>query len=105
VRISWAVFGGGIFTSAFENPYFTGLIFDDSGRFRPVLVIFDNFRGPFPFFDVSSTLSDGILAPRKRPCTIAHRKQSLKPRNWAPKLTVFIFVYLGLNALFSWVGS
>jgi hypothetical protein len=27
--------------------------------------------------------------------TIAHRQQELKPRNWAPKVTVFNFVDLG----------
>jgi hypothetical protein len=38
------VFGGGIFTSAFENPYFTRLFFRVAGRFGPVWVDFIKFR-------------------------------------------------------------
>jgi hypothetical protein len=65
------------------------------GRFR-------EFSGPiFPFFVVFSIPGDGILAPRMGPCTIGHRKRVLKPRNWAPKLTVFYFVYLGIKPLVS----
>jgi hypothetical protein len=47
------------------------------------------------------TSKHGILDPRSQPCVVAHRQQELKPRNWAPKLAVFIFVDLGLKPLVS----
>jgi hypothetical protein len=70
-------------------------IFKGLGRFSSF------FEVDFPFFLFFSILRYGILANRTRGCTIAHRQQELKPRNWAPKVTVFYFVYLGLKPLVS----
>jgi hypothetical protein len=52
---------------AFESGYFTGLIFDDSGRFRPVLGDFVNFRDPFFLFSLFFIFDDGILERRNPP--------------------------------------
>jgi hypothetical protein len=73
--------------------------------FRPIftrLGRFWEFSGAiFPVFVIFRTWAHGILANQTRGRTIAHRQQELKPRNWAPKLTVFYFVYLGLKPLVS----
>jgi hypothetical protein len=70
-------------------------IFHSFGRFR-------QFSGTdFPILMIFPTSTHGILAPRKRPCTIAHAETVFKRANWAPQLTVFIFVDLGIKALVS----
>jgi hypothetical protein len=78
--------------------------------FRAIFAYFGQFRlifgVDFPLFDVFSSFRYGILDPRMAPCTMAHPKRLLKPRNWAPELTGFFtfvqLVDLALNALFPW---
>ena len=68
-------------------------IFEDFGGFR-------EFSGVvFPLFAVFSISRYGILAPRPRGCTIAHRQKVFKRANWASELTVLFFVDLGLKSL------
>jgi hypothetical protein len=57
--------------------------------------IFDRFwrfltfsGADFSGFVVFSIFGDGILANRTRGCTIAHPETIVKPRNWAPKVTI-----------------
>jgi hypothetical protein len=76
------------------------------GPFFYFLAFFDSFRrfsifwgADFPVCITFSSPRYGILAPRKRPCTIGHRKRVLKRANWAPKVAVFIFVDLGIKPL------
>jgi hypothetical protein len=80
----------------FDGPLFQFcVIFDPFCRKSPFL------RPDFSIFDSFSIPEHGILANRTRGCTIAHRQQELKPRNWAPEVAVFYFVDLGVKALVS----
>jgi hypothetical protein len=69
--------------------------------FRSIFAVFGPFRGfsgpDFPVIDTFPTLNDGILARRRGGCVSAQSKKVLKPRNWAPKVAVFYFVYLGIK--------
>jgi hypothetical protein len=82
-------------------PISRGSFFDFWADFHP----FSQFRGfldpIFLFFAVFSIPRCGILDPRSQPCVVAHPEQELKRANWAPKVTIFIFVYLGIKPLVS----
>jgi hypothetical protein len=96
---------GGNSGRSLESAYFSGHLFSVLGHFGSIFALIGQFRPflrpDFPVWDTFSNSRYGILAPRKRPCTIAHPRTVFKRANWAPKLAVFIFVDLGLKALVS----
>jgi hypothetical protein len=73
------------FQRYFSKRLFDGATFYDSGVLSTSFAQNDHFLDPdFLIWDTFSNSRYGILARRKRPCTIAHPETVLKRANWAP---------------------